>query len=103
MMQTSLSAVNGTQAHPNWLHQTVQQFLQQINWEDQPPEVQVLRQPTIEGKDQPLSLLLTVNQFFSAIPWDGDPAAISPGPIAEPLSTDEEENSFTLDDFSGLF
>lgn len=103
MTQSSLPAANSANAHRNGLHQTVQQFFQQINWDDQPPEIQILQQPTIAGKDQPLSLLLTVNQFFSAIPWDGDPGAMSPSPIAEPLSRDETADSFTLDDFSGLF
>ncbi len=109
MIQASLPHSNGAAAHANrsWLRQTVQQFFQQINWEDHPPEIHILRQPTAEGQDPSLSLLLTVNQFFSAINWEGHSVAMSPNPIAESFpitdSTTEETDPFTLEDFSGLF
>lgn len=96
---------NGNGAsHPSqpWLKQTVQQFFTAINWEDHAPEIQNLRLATVRGESQSLSLQLTVNQFLSAIPWDGDTVAVPPKPAIEPVS-EAESNAFTLDDFSDLF
>jgi hypothetical protein len=85
-----------------WLQQTVEQFFRVINWEDHPPEVQHLRQQTAaQSTSEPVSLLLTVSQYFGAIAWDGNSVAQPPKPI-EPDRA-KEPDGFTLNDFSDLF
>lgn len=86
---------------PNWLRQSVQQFLQGVNWDNQPPEIQTLRIAAAQP-DQQLSLLLPVNQFFGAFSWEGQ--APSPGSsFSQALPDADTAAAFTLDDFSGLF
>lgn len=97
---------NGTAAavqNQRWLQASVREFFTAFNWEDHPPEVQEVKQQSIQSGETTLSLALTVRQFFNAIPWDGA--------IAEPLTLeailDEVEtnpaDNFTLDDFSDFF
>jgi hypothetical protein len=83
-----------------WLRQTVRQFFGNFNWNDNPPEVEELRQTTSNGQ-QPLSMTLTVKQFFSAIDWDGN--AIAAIPPTEQPPTLNPADAFTLEDFSDLF
>src|SRR6476619_7046991 len=98
---TSVAAVssNGTkpqaQAQP-WLQSSVQTFFTGFNWENQSPEVQELKLQALQGSNTPLSLTLSVNQFFGAINWDGVAASApvtltaSPTPVAT-------ANDLTLD------
>jgi hypothetical protein len=94
----------------SWLQQTVQQFFNGFNWEDQPPEVQQLRAASQADDAAPLSLKLTVSQFFGSINWEGNRSIAAP--IHQELTFPEdllaidvppEDDGFTLDDFSGLF
>lgn len=87
----------------NWLHLSVQTFFTGFNWEDQSPEVQELKLQALQGSNTPLSLTLSVNQFFGAINWEGVAAAAAvavPTPTSQPVSV---ANDLTLDDFSSLF
>ncbi|MBW4468574.1 MAG: hypothetical protein KME07_24380 [Pegethrix bostrychoides GSE-TBD4-15B] len=97
-----MNAFNGSSngaASPAWLKQSVQQFLQGVNWDNQPLEIQNLRRAAARPNQQ-LSLLLPVNQFFSAFSWDS-----AAQPMAAPSlpDADASTDAFTLDDFSGLF
>jgi hypothetical protein len=112
-MSSVLTPTNGSKPHvetSSWLQQTVQQFFNGFNWGDQPPEVQELR-AAFQSDDAPLSLKLTVSQFFGSINWEGNHAIATP---THPELTFSEDSSaidvphpndggFTLDDFSGLF
>jgi hypothetical protein len=104
MNHAILPQTNGATAYPPeaWLKQTVRQFCNAINWDDQPPEIQHLRLSHAEGEAQSLSLFLTVNQFFSSFNWAGDGTAPSPQFRPEPAS-DPATDTLTLDDFSDLF
>jgi hypothetical protein len=84
----------------NWLQSSVQSFFTAFNWEDNPPEVQELKLTSMQD-GMPLSMELSVSQFFSAIAWDGSCVAAAPS-SAEPFSV-SENNQFTLEDFSDLF
>lgn len=95
-------ATNGATA-AGWLKQTVEQFFSHVNWEDQPPEIQILRHTAAPGQAQSLSLLLTVNQFLSAINWEGGAVAQPIKPAVEPSGSTQQPNAFTLEDFSDLF
>lgn len=83
------------------MRQTVRQFFGNFNWNDNPPEVQELRQ-TVSNGQLPLSLTLTVKQFFTAIDWDGNQIASLPAP-EQPAVSVNPVDAFTLDDFSDLF
>ena len=108
-----LTPTNGSKPHvetSTWLQQTVQQFFNGFNWEDQPPEVQELRAAAQADNAAPLSLKLTVNQFFGAINWDGNRAIALPthAELSFPedltaIDVPPDDDGFTLDDFSGLF
>lgn len=104
---TSVIAVsaNGTkpkgQAQP-WLQSSVQTFFTGFNWENQSPEVQELKLQALQGSNTPLSLTLSVNQFFGAINWEGV-AAAAPVVLTPPTSSVAVANDLTLDDFSSLF
>lgn len=99
---------NGSQVSaPNeaWLRSSVQSFFSGINWDDNPPEVQEIRRTYTEPSrsEEPLSLTLSVCQFFAAINWEGGGGAIA-APPAAPLSTPAATvDDLTLDDFSSLF
>jgi hypothetical protein len=82
-----------------WMRQTVRQFFGDFNWNDNSPEVEKLRQSTLNGQ-QPLSLTLSVQQFFGAIDWEG--GSIAP-PIANEQPPVNPADAFTLEDFSDLF
>lgn len=105
MSVTALAERNGSVPHTPqpWLQKTVQDFFAAINWDDHPPEVQEIKQVVSETQDMSLSLTLSVKQFFESIPWDGKAVAapIVDEPLAEPPPAGGE--SFTLDDFSGMF
>jgi hypothetical protein len=112
-MSTALAQTNGSKAHVEtspWLQQSVRQFFGGINWDDQPPEIQELRTAVRSGNAEPLSLKLTVNQFFGAINWEGDAIAATPESddftfLEDPAESklNDDDDGFTLDDFSGLF
>lgn len=102
-MTATLTHTNGSAPHTTpWLTQSVQQFFSSVNWDDNPPELQELKQTGAQGVNTELSMTLTVSQFFSAVNWDG--AAIASIPesqdLVEPIAP---ANDFTLDDFSNLF
>ena len=86
---------------PAWLLQSVQQFFQGVNWENQSPAIQSLRLAAAQP-NQTLSLLLPVNQFFSAFNWD-DPVNQSMPAANIQAEADAKADDFTLDDFSSLF
>jgi len=93
---------NGLRASsPAWLTQSVQQFFQGINWENHPPEIQHLRLAAAQP-NQTLSLLLPVNQFFSAFNWDGTVNRSMPVANIQ-AEANAKADDFTLDDFSSLF
>ncbi len=96
---------NGTKprpATPPWLQSSVQAFFTAVNWEDQPLEVQELKLTALQESGQPtLSLYMSVNRFFAAVNWDG--SAIAADPVLPELAAPQPQDSFTLDDFSGLF
>jgi hypothetical protein len=83
----------------NWLQSSVQEFFSTLNWEDLPPDIQPMGQITSQYSDAPLTLDLSVSQFFAAVNWEG--AAIA-APVSTPTQASSTD-SFTLDDFSGLF
>lgn len=88
-----------------WLQQTTQSFFGAFNWDDNPPEVQELKRATIENNGGPLSLTLSVGQFFATINWD-DSAIAKPPTSPSPLSNESDVGTaspFTLEDFSDLF
>lgn len=90
-------------ADSDWLQLSTQNFFSRFNWDDNPPEVQQLRQDTAAGSTAPLSMTLTVSQFFGAINWDGEAIASS---AAAQTSLDDDlsgNDIFTLDEFSNLF
>ncbi len=106
-MSVEALAPNGFQAQTErqaaWLAQPVGVFLQGINWEDKPPVVQALAQEQ-NPPTGPLSLRLSVSQFFAAIPWLGQPTDVrvaAAAPSSIPVAATEED--FTLDQFSDLF
>lgn len=103
-MTATLPYTNGSKPHsPSWLTASVQQFFSQVNWDDNPPELQELKQTAVQGISQDLNLTLTVHQFFAAVNWDG--AAIASVPESQEVveSAVAKANEFTLDDFSNLF
>lgn len=111
-MSPVLTPTNGSKPHvdkSSWLQQTVQQFFNGFNWEDQPPEVQELRAASQADNAEPLSLKLTVSQFFGSINWEGNHAIATPTHpelTFEDLSAIDippDDDGFTLDDFSDLF
>lgn len=83
----------------DWLQLSVQTFFAGFNWNDDSPTVQAIKQTAAQSNGEPLSLTLTVSQFFAAIPWD----SVSTMSVKSDLSTSKPDDQFTLEDFSGLF
>lgn len=107
MSTMTLPQTNGSTAyHPsqNWLQFSVQKFFMGINWDDSPPAVQAAKIASSEPDNiGPLSLTMTVNQFFHALNWEGQEiAAAVPQEPSFSLPT-QPPNEITLDDFSNLF
>lgn len=96
------NAASGSDASQHWLEKSTRHFFSEINWDNQSQEVQQLRQAWVQDNAEPLSLTLSVHQFFAAIPWDGV-AVFQLEPPSEPLFAAPESNSLTLEDFSDLF
>ncbi len=89
----------------NWKRASVREFFCQINWEHDPEPIQKVKQASLAGRSEPLSLTLTVSQFFTCIDWDGQ-GTIAPSaslPVEEILGTQALEEEVTLEDFSSLF
>jgi hypothetical protein len=102
MSGTALVQPNGSLPQANsWKQQSVQQFLGGFNWEDYPPEIRELKAVAAESGDRPLSLALTVSQFFGSIDWDGN-ADLFFGHFTD-SSLAADADSLTLDDFAALF
>jgi hypothetical protein len=102
MSGTALVQPNASLPQTNsWKQQSVQQFFGRFNWEDHPPEIRELKATAAESGDRPLSLVLTVNQFFGSIDWDGNTDLFSGHFTDSSLAADAD--SFTLDDFAALF
>jgi hypothetical protein len=97
-MNQDLAPTNGATARSGWLQQSVQQFFNTVNWDNQPPEIQLWLNAAPEAA-QTSSLFLTVGQFFGALNWEGSHVA---APL-KPIESAEVKNEFTLDDFSDLF
>lgn len=92
----------------SWLALSVREFFTAVNWENKPPEIQQLSQELVisatQGTISPLSLNLTVSQFFGAIPWDGSTIASLPNQTdGSFLATTADSSDFTLEGFSDLF
>lgn len=112
MSPVTLMSPNGTNGNgtarslqsQSWLQASVKEFFTAFNWDDQPLEVQEIKLQALTNGDEPLSLTLTVGQFFGAFPWDGTEMA-APLSTADPLmrETPLAQDSLTLDDFSDLF
>lgn len=103
MMTMTLPETNGSSAAISpkpWLQWSVQKFFSTFNWEDNPPEVQELKRTSQDG-DSPLSLTLSVCQFFASVNWEGATIA-APTPMP-PVSAPTAKTELTLDDFSNLF
>lgn len=103
MTNMVLPRKNGSTPHTaeSWLRQTVQQFFAGINWENNPPEIQTLKQTTLDTA-RPLSLTLKVGQFFATVNWEGSSIAALPQQD-ESTSSSPPADAFTLDEFSDLF
>lgn len=102
--QSSTASPVSQSSDSDWLQLSTQHFFSRFNWDDNPPEVQQLRQNTVAGSTAPLSMTLSVSQFFGAINWEGE--AIAQAHHAPQASLDDGlsgANSFTLDTFSDLF
>lgn len=106
MSSMVLMPTNGSSSHAkSWMQQSVQQFFSGFNWEDHPPEIQNLRATAGQRGDEPLSLILTVSQFFGAVNWEGGAIAALPSHSIEQAASASPTgiDAFTLDDFSDLF
>jgi len=122
MSRLTLSMNGKALAQDNaWINLTVREFFKTVNWEDKPPEVyeltqdltQDLSRTAAQGSYQPLSLTLTVRQFFDAFPWDG--LSLSGSEVndldlfAESLNLGDDDpapgsiDDMTLGGFSDLF
>ncbi|MEO1147706.1 MAG: hypothetical protein AAFY26_19155 [Cyanobacteria bacterium J06638_22] len=109
MSSVTLLEKNGSTPHvqdDSWLQVSTRTFFSSFNWDDNPPEVQEIKQQVVDqALDEDQIQNLTVGQFFSFVNWDDEavaaPLSSSDSFLAELL---EEPNSeFTLEDFSGLF
>jgi hypothetical protein len=107
MTTTALPQKNCSKAiatKDSWLTTSVQTFFSGFNWENAPPEIQEIQQTaSVQATSGPLSLSLSVGQFFAAINWHGSeiaaPVAVEQPSIPQPAANDD----LTLDDFSSLF
>lgn len=109
MSSATLPYTNGSKPHApmdSWLQISTRKFFSSINWDDNPPEIQEIKQqvadspPTVEaGPD------LTVAQFFATVNWDDEAVVPSSSTGDTFLSELLEEplSNFTLDNFSDLF
>ena len=87
-----------------WQQASVQDFFSSINWEMHPVEVQEFKQARLQGSTEPLSLMLSVAQFFSCMAWDGQPVVAPAIADSQTLEIPQEAtDDLTLDDFSDLF
>ncbi len=107
MMTLTLPQTNGSKVskvNSTWLQSSVQAFFSGINWEDNPPEVQQIKQNAAQSvgtNATPVSFTMSVSQFFAAINWDNATIA---APVQQTQSPGQpKSNSITLDDFSSLF
>ncbi|MBW4657735.1 MAG: hypothetical protein KME15_03610 [Drouetiella hepatica Uher 2000/2452] len=88
----------------SWKRQSVQQFFTAFNWDDHPAEMQEIKLIAAQqGVHPPMSLALKVKDFFSAFNWDDSAIAATPKPPQVIPGSDNADDAFTLDDFSGLF
>jgi len=111
MSSATLLHTNGSKPHVDmdaWLQTSTRKFFSSVNWDDNPPEIQEIKQkvadtPTPESVEA-LNQDVTVGQFFAAVNWD-DEAAVAPPASDDFLAEllEEPANSFTLEDFSDLF
>ncbi len=102
--QSSATSHFSQSSDSDWLQLSTQQFFSRFNWDDNPPEVQQLRQNTVAGSTAPLSMTLSVSQFFGAINWEGEAIAQAHHAVqASPDAGLSGADSFTLDTFSDLF
>lgn len=103
MSTMTLPHRNGSSAYADseaWQQSSVQTFFSRFNWEDSPPEVHEVKQAAARHSTEPLSLTLSVSQFFAAVNWEGTAiAAATPQPTAPVQKADD----LTLDDFFNLF
>jgi hypothetical protein len=97
----------------DWLSLPVQNFFKTCNWENQSKAVQEVKQASFSQEPVELTLALSVNQFISAVNWEGvalvpqasskavdNAAAIEDLEAAFAKPNDEQ---FTLSNFSDLF
>lgn len=94
-----------------WLRSSVEKFFSTINWDDRPLEVKARAasaDPTSEQTNAsngstPLSLTMSVSQFFELFPWEGQRVIAAPLPVEAPIVDEVSADEITLDDFSELF
>ncbi len=102
MSTLTLPQTNGAKARATselWQRESVKSFFTGFNWENHPADLQEIKLSLSENNNTPLTLKMSVCQFFATINWDDTTiAAPSPAP-----STQAAPDSLTLDDFSGLF
>ena len=103
MSTLTLPQTNGAKARPavaSWQRDSVKAFFTSVNWDDHPPAMQELKLSASEDSNAPLSLKMSVCQFFATVNW-ADTAIAAPTVVQAPPPP--ANNELTLDDFSGLF
>lgn len=83
----------------SWLEESVQEFFGRCNWLGNPLEGQ-----NHQATGQPLSLTLSVAQFFRAFAWEGIPeVGAMPVSASLPTASVPEPSEVTIDDLFDLF
>ncbi|CAN1213375.1 hypothetical protein TUMEXPCC7403_24430 [Tumidithrix helvetica PCC 7403] len=94
-----------------WTQQSVRSFWQGVNWENRPQVVTAAPSQGIGNLNghvaiaPTLDLKLSVNQYFSMIPWSGIPLAAAPTPSLGVAKVEEKKETLEdfLDDISSFF
>lgn len=84
-----------------WQTRSVQAFFSDVNWENS--AAQKIPLPTMKAGERSVNPNMTVNEFFNAIPWDGETVIAAPSNIDMAIPIQEEADDLTLDDFFGSF
>ncbi len=81
-----------------WMLQSVRSFWQNVNWENRHVPVAAISSNGHVAESAALNLVLSVQQYFNAIPWSGVALVAAPTSSSSSYS-DLEEPAETLDDF----
>lgn len=85
----------------SWQTLSVQDFFSDVNWDN--VAVQKISLPTMKAGERSVNPNMTVNEFFNAIPWDGEAVIAAPSNIDMTIPIQEEAEGLTLDDFFDSF